>query len=96
MDILRRILSKATERNLVKCLKVGIENLEVSHLQFVDETIFLENDNNSISNAPAILHVFEQIFGLKFNLGKTLLIGINVGDKSINHLMETIGCKKVA
>lgn len=66
MDILTRMLSRAAEWNLVKGLKMGMENLEIYHLLLVENMIlFLKKDSKSMSNALAILHMFEHNSGLK-------------------------------
>ena len=40
VDVLSRLLEKAQENNLIKGLCIGQEKVEISHLQFSDDTIF--------------------------------------------------------
>lgn len=49
--MLSRILNRATERGIVKGIKVGKDSVEVSHLQLADGTIlFFEHDNRSTNS----------------------------------------------
>lgn len=41
VDVLSRLMEKAQEFELIKGLVVGRESIEISHLQFADDTIFL-------------------------------------------------------
>lgn len=40
--------------------------------------------------------MFEHISGLKINLGKSDLIGINVVEALVNYLVESIGCERLS
>ena len=40
-DVLGRMMDKAVEERIVKGFKVGREDVGVSYLQFVDDTLFL-------------------------------------------------------
>lgn len=46
--------------------------VEVSHLQFADDTIFfLEHDNHSVTRAFTLIQIYWYISRLKMNLGKS-------------------------
>ena len=52
MDGLSCFISRGVASGLIKGVKVGLEGTVLSHLQFANDTIlFLENDNDSFSNA---------------------------------------------
>ena len=83
-DVLSRMLLKAEERNVLEGFKVGRNRTRVSHLQFADDTIFFsssrEEDMMTLKN---VLLVFGHISGLKVNLDKSNIYGINLEQ---NHL----------
>lgn len=73
---------------------MGNESLSVSHLQFEDDTIsFLEANERNIKNMEICLKIFELILGLKVNMSKSCLVGINIEEQSVRNLAELIGYK---
>lgn len=64
---------------------VGVNQLEVSHLQFVDDTIhFLPGDKENFQHVLSLLQVFELVFELHIiNLGKSGLARINVQEEFV-------------
>lgn len=56
VDVLSRVLTRPVERDRMRGLIVSVERIEVSHLQFVDDTVgFLQDDDRSIRNTFTIL-----------------------------------------
>ena len=70
--------------------------MTVSHLLFADDTlIFCDADNNHITALHGILSRFEEMSGLKINLGKSKLVPIrDVPD--LHELVEILGCRESA
>lgn len=65
----------------------------VSHLQFVDDTIlFLGTDANNIRSMGMFIKIFELISGLKVNMSKSCMVGINMKDQSLRELASVVGC----
>lgn len=57
---------------------VGRENVEFTHLQFANDTIFfLKEEDQSCNNLNLILESFCLLSGLKINKAKCSLVGIN-------------------
>ena len=82
-DVLSRMLLKAEERNLLEGFRVGRNRCRVSHLQFADDTIFFANSSEEeLQTLKSLLLVFGQISGLKVNLDKSNLFGINLESES--------------
>ena len=74
-------------------LVVGNDLMEVTRLQFVgDAILFLPKDKYNFLNVLSLLQIFESIFGLHNNLGKSGLIGINVEDHFLEDLSNLVGC----
>ncbi|KAL4360722.1 hypothetical protein GQ457_04G018500 [Hibiscus cannabinus] len=82
---LSSVLRRATEISLFEGVNVGNRNLQVSHLQFADDLIiFARAAENQVYNIKRILRCFEVAAGLKLNLKKTTMFGINVKDDEIS------------
>ena len=78
-DVLSRMLLKAEERNLLEGFRVGRNRCRVTHLQFADDTILFANPREEeLQTLKSLLLVFGQISGLKVNLDKSNLFGINL------------------
>ena len=93
-DILSRMLLRAEERNLLEGFKVGRNSTRVSHLQFADDTIFFSNTSEEdLQTLKSLLLVFGQISGLKVNLDKSNIYGINLEQNHLSRLAELLDCK---
>ncbi|XP_071739232.1 uncharacterized protein [Rutidosis leptorrhynchoides] len=80
------ILTKvATEKELLKGVKISNDKVNVSHLQYADDTIFIgewsQENSYSLQN---LLKCFELASGLKVNFHKSCLYGLGVGDEELN------------
>ena len=73
-------------------LTIGRENLEVSHLQFADDTVFAIPTEGNLNNLVRVLDFFFLVSSLKINMEKSILLGINLEEKEISHLANVIGC----
>ena len=67
-DGLGRLMALAKQRGLFGGLTVGRENLEASHLQFVDETLFFAKPTEGNLNKLVRLDVFCHVSGFKINM----------------------------
>ena len=93
-DVLSRMLLRAEERNLLEGFKVGQNSTRVSHLQYADDTIFFSNTSEEdLHTLKSLLLVFRQIFGLKVNLDKSNIYGINLEQNHLSRLAELLDCK---
>ncbi|RVW43795.1 hypothetical protein CK203_074062 [Vitis vinifera] len=93
-DVLSRMLMRAEERNLMEGFRVGRNRTRVSHLQFVDDTIFFSNSREEeLQTLKSLLLVFGHISGLKVNLNKSSIYGINLDQAHLSRLAEMLDCK---
>lgn len=68
------------------------ERLALNHLQFADDTLlFCENDGGQLELLCHTLFAFMFASGLKLNLGKSLLIGCNMDDLSVEEEARKYG-----
>ncbi|RVW12452.1 LINE-1 retrotransposable element ORF2 protein [Vitis vinifera] len=92
--VLSRMLLKAEERNLLEGFRVGRNRCRVSHLQFADDTIlFASPREEEVQTLKSLLLVFGQISGLKVNLDKSNLFGINLDQNHLSRLALLLDCK---
>ena len=77
-DVLSRFMIRAEEIGLTKGFFVGRDKTRVSFLQFADDTIFFSKASlEHLQNLNIILLVVGQALGLKINLEKRIILGIN-------------------
>ena len=97
MEALSRMLVAATVAGQFLGFTVGNASgslMTVSHLLFADDTlVFCDANSNHIAALRGILSRFEEMSGLKINLGKSELVP--VGDvPDLHELVEILGCRE--
>ena len=86
VEALSSLIYSAVSLNLFKGIKVGYEEVSVSHLQFANDTIiFCESDMGQILNVKRVLRCFQVMYGLNINFLKSCIFEINV---EMHTLME--------
>lgn len=64
-EALSYIISQVKQLNLVRGIKVGKDNVELTHLQFADDTLlFIPQDGDVIMNYERLFECFGKISGL--------------------------------
>ncbi|RVX05736.1 Transposon TX1 uncharacterized 149 kDa protein [Vitis vinifera] len=88
------MLMRAEERNMMEGFRVGRNRTRVSHLQFADDTIFFSNSREEeLQTLKSLLLVFGHISGLKVNLNKSSIYGINLDQAHLSRLAVMLDCK---
>ena len=73
---------------------MGRNRTRVSHLQFADDIIFFSNSREEeLQTLKSLLLVFGHISGLKVNLNKSSIYGINLDQVHLSRLVEMLDCK---
>ncbi|XP_071727980.1 uncharacterized protein [Rutidosis leptorrhynchoides] len=84
-------MKKAVEHNVIKGVEVGDDKIIVSHLQYADDTIFLEEwKKRNASNLMKLL--IELIYRLKVNFSKSCLFGFGVSNSSTEEMAGFMRC----
>ena len=97
MEALSRMLDVAATTSQFLGFSVGNtagNSMMVSHLLFADDTLIVCGvDPTRIASLRAILARFEEVFGLRINLGKSELVPIGVVH-NMDVLVGMVGCRQ--
>ncbi|XP_015969771.1 uncharacterized protein LOC107493198 [Arachis duranensis] len=78
VDVLHRMIGEAVRNGCISLLLVGRDNIELSHLQFADDTIlFCPPEEETIRNYQSLLRCFELMSRLSINFEKSSFISVN-------------------
>ena len=69
---------RVEEGSLLEGFLMGRDRIRLSHLQFIDDTIFFSASMEDMQNLKLILLDFGNISRLEINLEKNTLYGINI------------------
>lgn len=93
-EALNFVIRKAKELGLIDGLRIGSDQILVTHLQFADDTLlFIPQDSNVIRNYRRLLQCFGLMTGLEVNFDKSALIHWGVNKNWIDDMSLEIGCK---
>lgn len=93
-DALSELMARAKATGTIKCYVIGNDGFSVNHLQFVNDTMcFCRVEEEQVRRLKDILIIFETIFGLKINIAKTTLEGIEVERDVLQLYARILGCK---
>ncbi|XP_016173367.1 uncharacterized protein LOC107615863 [Arachis ipaensis] len=92
-----RMFGEAVRNGRISPLLVRKEHIELSHLQFADDTIVLcPLEEETVKNYKRILRCFELMSGLSINFDKSSLIPTNYDDRWVQHMCSVLGCKEAS
>ena len=94
MEGLNNAILRAVRSESYKGVMVGDHNIFLSHLFFADDSIFFgEWSVENILNLVRILFCFQKTAGLKVNLEKSSLFGVDQNFNEVENMAMIIGCK---
>lgn len=92
VDILSSFLERAKDVGLIEGFYFSNERVDVSHLQFADDTIFFFSDNEIWwDNLLSALDCFCVLSCLKLKMSKCSLIDINMEEDTLAPLAKSWG-----
>ncbi|XP_039687884.1 uncharacterized protein [Medicago truncatula] len=75
----------------------GANDVRVTHLQFTDDTLIIgEKSWPNVRSMTAVLLLFEEASGLKFNFHKSMLTCVNVSDSWLSEAALVMNCPRGA
>ncbi|GKG07043.1 hypothetical protein Tco_0330012, partial [Tanacetum coccineum] len=90
---LHAITSKAEDMGLIKGATFGRDSMNVSHLMYADDVIFLgEWSWLNAHNLISMLRCFFLVSGLKTNIHKRNVLGVCVSDMDVSNMASLLGC----
>lgn len=90
---LHLLLERAVACNIIKPVKVGKDNIEISHLQYADDTILISPAGaNNAWGFRCVLKLFQLVSGLTVNYDKSNLVGIGMEEGEILEMANRFGC----
>lgn len=91
---LNLLTKRAVERGLLKACKVGRERVEVSHIQYADDWLFMvEGNRENVEALRWLLINFEAVSGLSVNFDKSTAFGVNIEREKLEEMVEGWGCR---
>ncbi|XP_016206261.1 uncharacterized protein LOC107646598 [Arachis ipaensis] len=97
VDVLHRMLGEVVRNGRISPFLIGREQVELSHLQFADDTIlFCPPEEETVKNYRRILRCFELMPGLSINFDKSSLIPINCDAQWVHRMCCVLGCKEAS
>ncbi|GKE37109.1 RNA-directed DNA polymerase, eukaryota, reverse transcriptase zinc-binding domain protein, partial [Tanacetum coccineum] len=93
MEGLHALISKAESLGLYKGANIGRGSIKISHLLYADDVTFVgEWAQSNAYNLISILRCFYLVSGLKININKSKIIGVNVPENDIINMAFVLGC----
>ncbi|GJZ28976.1 hypothetical protein Tco_0573623 [Tanacetum coccineum] len=87
-------MQEVVQGGLFNGVKVGSDGIEVSHLQYAADTIFVGDWNRrNIISLMKLLKCFQMASGLKVNLNKSTLFGIGVEMEEVEGWATSLRCR---
>ncbi|GKD67985.1 hypothetical protein Tco_1322075 [Tanacetum coccineum] len=85
---------EAKAKDIFKGVKVGNDNVEISHLQFADDALILgEWSHENAKNLCRLLRCFHLASGLKVNFSKNKIFGVGATMGDTNLLASILCCQ---
>ncbi|XP_057746581.1 uncharacterized protein LOC130965835 [Arachis stenosperma] len=95
MDVLNRMIGEAVRNGRISPLLVGRDDIELSHLQFADDTILLcPPEEGIVRSYKRLLRCFEVMSGLSINFEKSSLIPVNYSQEWTSRMCQMLGCQE--
>nr|GEV22106.1 reverse transcriptase domain, reverse transcriptase zinc-binding domain protein [Tanacetum cinerariifolium] len=93
MEGLNALVSKAVSTGLFKGASIGRGNINVSHLLYADDAIFVgEWSHSNAYNLLCLLRCFYTVSGLEINVHNSKILGVNILDEEVSSMALVLGC----
>lgn len=95
VEAMNLMLERAKAKGLLSGVQVGPNGINLTHLQFADDTLILCNNNlEELMEIKRILRFFQVMSGLKINFDKSMIYGIKIPKADILISAQAFGCKQ--
>jgi hypothetical protein len=91
-DLLQTLLNRAKDLNLNLPISL-VSSSDFPILQYADDTlIFMEGCARQLVFLKSLLQTFATSTGLKVNYSKSMMIPVNIEERKMSILANTLGC----
>lgn len=88
------LFKDAVTQHSLSGLEMGSKGPNITHLQFVDDTlVFCKVNLEEVQTVKLLLNEFEVVSGLKINYHQTILCGVGVPDLELQALTQVFNCQ---
>ena len=95
-EVFNKMVEKAKSLNLVEGLKVGRDAVDISHLQFANDTLVLcPKKKEYLINYRRMLNYFSIMSGLQINYSKSALIHFRCEESWVDDIKNELRCSAV-
>ncbi|GJU06616.1 RNA-directed DNA polymerase, eukaryota, reverse transcriptase zinc-binding domain protein [Tanacetum coccineum] len=93
MEGFHAITCKSVETSIFRGVSIGQGNMNISHLIYVDDVIFMgEWSQSNVHNLLCMLRCFYLVSGLKINVQKSKILGVYVSNEDVSDMAKVIRC----
>lgn len=93
-ECLNLLTKRAIRDGLLKPVIVGRDEVEVSHIQYADDTLFVvEGSTDNAVALKRLLICFEMVSGLTVNFEKSSVFGLNLEEGLLEGIADELGCR---
>eukprot|EP00268_Persea_americana_P059167 TRINITY_DN7235_c1_g2_i2.p1 TRINITY_DN7235_c1_g2~~TRINITY_DN7235_c1_g2_i2.p1 ORF type:complete len:142 (+),score=22.66 TRINITY_DN7235_c1_g2_i2:1426-1851(+) len=94
VEALSALFRKAKEGGFIRGFEVGRGEEAINHLQFANDTIpFSSSKWDEVVVLRRILRCFKLEFGLKINISKSLVVGVECPLEVVQSMADNLRCK---
>ncbi|XP_057811570.1 uncharacterized mitochondrial protein AtMg01250-like [Salvia miltiorrhiza] len=91
---LNLLVERTVQKELLEPVKIRREEIEVFHLQYADDTMFVASDKKENAwDFKSILRLFELLSGLTVNFDKSNIMGVGIAEPKCDEMAEIMDCK---
>lgn len=92
-ESLNVFISEAIRHDVFQGIKIGRNEVQLSHLQYADDTIIFGQWNMvNAKNLIRIMRCHQEVSGLKINLSKSKVFGIGFTSQEVDWIANGMGC----
>jgi len=94
-EVLNKMMHRAVSTGLIRGISVGVGGLQISHLQFADDTLVLcEAEEQYARVIKGIFLTFQAFTGLCVNYKKSTLVVLGKDEAWVDSIEEILGCSR--
>ncbi|GJS28729.1 putative RNA-directed DNA polymerase [Tanacetum coccineum] len=94
VEALHVTIQEAKSKNIFVGAKVGLNKIDISHLQFADDALIMGKWSlDNAKNLFRLLRCFHMASGLKVNFSKSKIFGIGVTTSETHNLASILSCQ---